>query len=488
MKSNAAPKQMNNSRAAANGMAEKRESASASGLFLDTRPEAIAQRKLQDGAYQYSKVKQRRIFEGSIGNAPITKQTAQGQDLSLGDVGLKSRVQPVQRISKTGYLSFDSWENWDGTFKHGAEAKWKHLVDLYSKAAKVINAGGIYPEEIKKSLLDLNAKAIGFSEYDKVLGVLNDVHAAIDRIKLDASDVYLDKYVEQLKGFYGKTCPFIESKQISFDGSELFKADAKAVLCKVYNSEYGKTICDHILKSIENPEKKHTITFEPGAESEAVYDPVATRVSLNVDIKDYASGTEGDIIPNTLEIVIVHELGHLLNNISTGIRGTPKTPYSALNPEAQSLWSNEEEYINITQIENKHRKSLDLPARLYHSGDPLIHLANNHLKFIFDNHEELNMGVLKKAGDGDTSILLTPAEQLDFVEIRNRMKADRIHTTDDVVNLRTLIRKHLPKINALWSVPRARGVKETTAWEKKGEEYLLAHADWKNKLIPLMRW
>ncbi len=50
MKSNAAPQQMNNSRAAANGMAEKRASASATGLFLDTRPGAIAQRKLQEMA------------------------------------------------------------------------------------------------------------------------------------------------------------------------------------------------------------------------------------------------------------------------------------------------------------------------------------------------------------------------------------------------------------------------------------------------------
>jgi len=48
MKSNADPKQMNNSRAAANGMAEKRASVSASGL--DNRPEAIAQRKLQEMA------------------------------------------------------------------------------------------------------------------------------------------------------------------------------------------------------------------------------------------------------------------------------------------------------------------------------------------------------------------------------------------------------------------------------------------------------
>ena len=69
--------------------------------FVDNRPEAVAQRKLQEMANNSTQVKQLRAFQDMANNSPQAKQTAQLQ--AMADNSSSQQQQPIQRQeNKTG--------------------------------------------------------------------------------------------------------------------------------------------------------------------------------------------------------------------------------------------------------------------------------------------------------------------------------------------------------------------------------------------------
>lgn len=391
----------------------------------------------------------------------------------------------IQRLTKTGYASFDSWQNWNGSYKPGAEEKWEHLRMLYDNAEQIINKSANYPKEIIETLVKINGKTIGLSEYEAVLEELNGVHRAIDKTKLEESRTYRSDFLKELLEFNGKTCRFSESAEINYQGNAKFINFTKALLCKIETSGFGKEICETILQIIEDPLTKHPITFKPGAECLAHPGKDSSVVELLPQLNDYASGIHGQIIPSTIEIALVHELGHLWQHIK-GKRGRPKTEYSSLHDEEKGKWSNEEEYVNINQVENKFRKSIKVEQRKYHSGDPLIHSATLDLSFLFKNAEEVNLSILKEADDGDLTLLLSADEIIDFEEMKGLMKRDDLDDTE-ILDLRYLVRKHDVKISRLKDVKRPIGSKYKE-YEQKAKVILNNHKDWTDKQIPDTGW
>lgn len=398
-----------------------------------------------------------------------------------------SNIGVVQRLTKTGYASFDSWQNWNGTYKAGAEEKWELLRMLYNACEKIINKSpDDYPKHIIETLVRINSKTIGLSEYETVLEELNDVHRAIDKKSLEESRAYRSDFMEKLLEFEGKTCRFSESSEIIYAGGSEFINFTKALLCKIETSGFGKEICEAILGIIEDPITKHPITFKPGAECLAHPGKDSSMIELFPELNDYASGIHGQIIPSTIEIALVHELGHLWHYIK-GQRGRPKTEYSSLDDEAKGKWSDEEEYININQVENKFRKSIKVEPRKYHSGDPLIHSAHLDLIFLFKNAAEINLSILKEANDGDLTLLLSEDEISDFEGMKELMKKDERRNDTETLELRYLVRKHTVKISRLKSIERP-GRPKYDEYEQNARVILKSHQDWKNQLIPNTHW
>lgn len=394
---------------------------------------------------------------------------------------------PVQRLSKTGYLSSDSWQNWNGSFKPGAEEKWNHLTSLYTRAAEIVNKSDDYPEELIKRLNVLFDKTIGLSEYDVVLKQLDDIHQAIDSIKLNKSGAYQADYENDLENFKGKECDFTQDPKVKILGNSAFVIDTKAILCKIKQSSFGNMITADILRLINDPLKPYEITFKEGAESLASTKEEKTDIELNYGLKDYASGVSGEIIPNTIEIVIVHELGHLWHTLK-GARGEPKKKFNDLNAEEQRKWNNEEEYININNVENTYRGTIGVEKRKYHAGDPLILFAEMNLQGIIKNAEEVNISILKIASEGEPGILLTTEELTAFDEMKTLMKTGDSRTNEENVKLRSLIRLHKLKIESLIAVKKPRGAVQYREFVSKARITLSEHSDWKNKLVPETGW
>ena len=63
--------------------------------FVDNRPEAVAQRKLQEMANNSPRVSQLKAFQGMVNNNPQTKETAQLQELA--DNYTVQQEQPIQK-------------------------------------------------------------------------------------------------------------------------------------------------------------------------------------------------------------------------------------------------------------------------------------------------------------------------------------------------------------------------------------------------------
>lgn len=394
----------------------------------------------------------------------------------------------AQRLSYAGWTSTDSWVTWGGSWKSGAEEKWKHLRDLYGKAANIINKNpDAYPKRTIKALKKLNENEIGFSKYDEALAVLNDAHLEIDRVKLTERDTYQIQFAQDLLPFYQDDCRILQSNQVRILGGNPFERHAKALLCKIYASTYGKKISDEILDVIENQNTRRRLTFQEGPECLHNYGDTESTIDIDLGLNDYATGKDGEIIPSTVEIAIVHEMGHMQGYIDSDTRGTPKKEYQSLDGDDKYLWSDDEEYTNINQIENKHRRSLNIPNRQYHSGDPLIHMVQDYLTFIARNHDEFNVAILKHAADGDTSFLLSAGELADFQEAQTLYNIAGRNNAQ-AMRLRFLARKHMPKIKALRKITLPRGVTQYDEWEAEGDTALNHHGSWRNKVVPGTTW
>lgn len=85
----------NKSSAVANNVGQKKNNAKQGFGLVDNRPEAVAQRKLQEKANNSSQVSQLRAFQNMANNSPRTKQTAQLQ--SKADNHSSQQQQPIQK-------------------------------------------------------------------------------------------------------------------------------------------------------------------------------------------------------------------------------------------------------------------------------------------------------------------------------------------------------------------------------------------------------
>lgn len=402
--------------------------------------------------------------------------------------------QPVQLFGfkGKGYL-IDSWYNWSNKFNEGDEEKWQQLEALYYQVKKNVEKSGEPEKSVKKEILKLDEAIIGYSEYEATLKTLYRLNLATDPQynqdidNLSKNNAYNNLLFENLKKHAGKDCPMtLASKYIKFEGKSEEIDMMKALLYLVYQSSFGQAISDRILKIISENLTDYTITFRPGAASEKQYGKTSSVVELALLDRDYATGEDGSIIVNSLEIVTVHELGHLVQDLDPGYRGTPKKGYGELSTLEKKGWSDEEEYINITQVENEHRDSLKVPKRLYHAGDPLVQFTVEELKFIFTNREEWNINMLLLARDkDDDSDLVKQAEVMEFHKIRELYKKDSGRSIEETAELRWLCRRNSSRINKIRNMDYAGKFSER---KLEADKLLLKKPSWKKKLLPDTDW
>ena len=92
--------QENKSQSLANAVSQKQSGAESTFQFVDNRPEAVAQRKLQEMADNSQQVSQLRAFQDMANNSPQTEQAAQLQAMADNN---REKRQPLQKASsKTG--------------------------------------------------------------------------------------------------------------------------------------------------------------------------------------------------------------------------------------------------------------------------------------------------------------------------------------------------------------------------------------------------
>ena len=85
----------NKSQAVVNEVIQKHSSGESTTQFVDKRPEALMQRKLQEMANNSSQVSQLRAFQDLANNSPQVKQAAQLQ--AMVDNRSMQRQQPIQK-------------------------------------------------------------------------------------------------------------------------------------------------------------------------------------------------------------------------------------------------------------------------------------------------------------------------------------------------------------------------------------------------------
>lgn len=95
MNSHADKTQENKNQSVANGFAQMEESSESAFQFVDNRPTAISQRKVQETANNSSKISQLRAFQEMANNSPQAKQTIQLQDIA--DSPSSEQEQPVTK-------------------------------------------------------------------------------------------------------------------------------------------------------------------------------------------------------------------------------------------------------------------------------------------------------------------------------------------------------------------------------------------------------
>ena len=82
MNSHSDKSQENNSQSVANQVSQKKSGSETAFQFVDNRPEAIAQRKLQEMANNSPQVKQLQAIQTMADNSPQAKKAAQLQDIA----------------------------------------------------------------------------------------------------------------------------------------------------------------------------------------------------------------------------------------------------------------------------------------------------------------------------------------------------------------------------------------------------------------------
>jgi hypothetical protein len=109
--------QENKGQSVANSVAQKLGSIETTFQFVDNRPEAVAQRKLQEMANNSPQVSQLRAFQRMVSNSPKSKQTSQLKKLAgnfsqnviqrvLSTTALT--VSPEQKAVLNGKICWDS--------------------------------------------------------------------------------------------------------------------------------------------------------------------------------------------------------------------------------------------------------------------------------------------------------------------------------------------------------------------------------------------
>jgi hypothetical protein len=102
--------QVNNSQSVANAHSQKQGDSEATDLFVDNRPEAIAQRKLQEAINNSPRVQQLKPYQAMVNNSPqvkqlkdyqamasdFTSQTAQRKESSAEET-VQGRFEPIQK-------------------------------------------------------------------------------------------------------------------------------------------------------------------------------------------------------------------------------------------------------------------------------------------------------------------------------------------------------------------------------------------------------
>ena len=88
--------QENKSQSAADGLSEKRSSRESTYQYVENRPEAIAQRKLQELANNSPQVKQLRAIQEMANNSPQAKQAAQFQTMA-DNQSVQQQQPPIQK-------------------------------------------------------------------------------------------------------------------------------------------------------------------------------------------------------------------------------------------------------------------------------------------------------------------------------------------------------------------------------------------------------
>ena len=184
----------------------------------------------------------------------------------------------------------------------------------------------------------------------------------------------------------------------------------------------------------------------------------------------------------------MHELGHLLGEIGGDVRGEPETPYSELSDEEQYLWSNEEEYINITQVENVHRESLNVAKRKFHSGDPLIFKTHQDLMFLVKNREEYNPFIILWVNQGKEDLLLTSIEVLEFQRMAELFKKNDERNTKETLALRWMARRHIKKLEKLRKLKAPNGSGNYEKRKRDSGVLLTSNPGWQKKIIPNIIW
>ncbi len=389
-----------------------------------------------------------------------------------------------KKLTQTYYLSFDSWQNWDGSYKAGAEDKWNRLVDLYTTAVRAVN-DDINLKDQKKLVEDLAKNPIGLSQYEAVLKTLNKILYIRDKGQLEQiRNAHKDPLSDE-----HDMCDFEQCAYVYIIGDHVFKGRTLQLLRKISRSAYAHGILLQIAERLS--EARKILRFESnkacGLNPVLQKDGGGFRIDLNLDLRSYATGANWEIIPSTIEIALFHELGHLLKEPGIKIeRGQPARHFRQLDPESQALWTSEEEYINISQIENEYRRQIGVASRVFHAEDPWIGLAEALLQQIVKDPDDRNIRILIRAEQGERDLLLERPEIKCILEVDRLMQMGESRTDSDILKIRKKMRKIISKVRKIHKI-QGIGNKEYSELKNNAWLILSKHPEWAEKLLPFSK-
>jgi hypothetical protein len=360
------------SRSAASSVAKKKNDVRQDFGFVDNRPEAKAQKSLQ------------MIINNSPRQVGINLASPPLPFLQPRPP-LQPPLRTIQLIKYKGYWRTDSWVTWGNKWKTGAEEKWKHLEKLYGQAVSALQGMNEKDKKrFKDQLQKIESKEIGYSEYKTKMARLVKINEGIDLARMKQADTLNTLLRKALDKYKNQKNKFTEDKNIEIPDEII-----KALIIKIYTTNIGKTTCNEIQKLILL--LNHKLTLKKGPVSASNFNSNQSSIKIKIDGDKYASGESGQIIVNNAEITLIHELGHCLHNLEEKKFGArKKSKYDTLDAREKLLWSNEEEYENITKVENKYRKELGLPLRKYHATDLIRKEGSLWVQKIRRNEETIN--------------------------------------------------------------------------------------------------